>query len=56
MREVVVRGHIIILGQQFDESQQVEGFANDPALRTGIEDGLAEEDELFDGVGEGGEF
>jgi hypothetical protein len=50
MREVVVGSHIIMLGDQLDQSLQIERLPYGPPLGRRVEDGLGEERQLLDGV------
>lgn len=52
MGKVVIGSDIIILGEQFDEFEEVEGLSDGPAFHIGIEDCLGVSDQLFDRVGE----
>lgn len=56
MSEVVIGSNIVVFGDEFDEFEQVERFANCATLRARLQDGLRVAHEVFYGVGQRAEF
>ena len=50
MSKIMISRSIIILCDEFNQSQQIERLANYPPLRTGVYDGLGVDRQLFDRI------
>lgn len=52
MREVMIGSSIIILSDELDQPEQVEGLPDHSPLGAGVDDGLGVDRQLLDRVGE----